>query len=101
MTVQKNDPNQLNQFRPTSPGMDPELQRELKGALAGGSVDTIIFDLIETDMLDSSGIGLMIAACNNLSKNHGAVRVVNASPDIISLLDSMRLVERLNVTGRS
>jgi small subunit ribosomal protein S1 len=42
MTVNKNDPNQLNQFRPPSPGMDPELQRELDEALGDMSLEDLI-----------------------------------------------------------
>jgi small subunit ribosomal protein S1 len=42
MSAQKNEPNRLNQFRPPSPGMDPELQRELDEALGDLSIDEII-----------------------------------------------------------
>ena len=51
-------------------------------------------------MLDSSGIGLLIAAHNSLARKEGRVRVVNASADVFRLLQSMRLVGRLNVQAR-
>ena len=76
----------------------PELQEALKTALAG--IDELVFDLDRTTLLDSSGIGLLIAASNSLAKTNGKVRVVNASGDILRLLQTMRLVTRLNAVGR-
>ena len=78
----------------------PELQCGLKEALDGG-VRELVFDLASTAMLDSSGIGLLIAASNSLSRSGGKVRVTNASQDILHLLQSMRLVVRLNASGRA
>jgi anti-anti-sigma factor len=77
----------------------PDLQAALKIQLEQG-VDETVFDLGKTPMLDSSGIGLLIATCNSLTRNHGRMRVLNVSPDILRLLQSMRLVTRLNVSGR-
>jgi anti-anti-sigma factor len=77
----------------------PDLQAALKIQMGQG-VDETVFDLGKTGMLDSSGIGLLIAACNSLAKNQGKVRVLNLSPDILRLLQSMRLVTRLNASGR-
>ena len=78
----------------------PDLQAALKKNLEEG-VHEAVFDLGKTAMLDSSGIGLLIAACNSLAKNQGKVRVLNVSPDILRLLQSMRLVTRLNASGRA
>ena len=84
----------------------PELQIALKKRLQE-NVGEVVFDLEKTTMLDSTGIGLLIAASNSLKRRQeqggapGLVRVANASPDIIQLLQSMRLVSRLNVTGRN
>ncbi len=77
----------------------PELQTELKHHLEEG-VEEAVFDLGKTDMLDSSGIGLLIATCNSFGRKEGKVRVLNVSQDILGLLQSMRLVSRLNVSGR-
>jgi anti-anti-sigma factor len=60
----------------------------------------LVFDLAPTVMLDSSGIGLLIAAANSVAPNGGKVRVTNVCPDIFRLLQSMRLTSRLNVSGR-
>jgi anti-anti-sigma regulatory factor len=51
-------------------------------------------------MLDSSGIGLLIAAANTAARRGGRVSVTNVSADILRLLQMMRLIDRLNATGR-
>jgi len=78
----------------------PELQAALKKMLDSGARE-LVFDLANTTMLDSSGMGLLIAAANSLARNGGKIRVTNVSPDIFRLLQSMRLTARLNVSGRA
>jgi anti-sigma B factor antagonist len=78
----------------------PELQAAIKQQLQQG-VSEVVFDLAATAMLDSSGIGLLIATSNSLSRQQGRVRVINVAPDILQLLQSMRLVTRLNASGRT
>jgi anti-anti-sigma factor len=76
---------------------------DLKGALQRAieeGAGEMEFDLAFTSMLDSSGIGLLIAAHNSLSARHGSMRVTGASDDIFRLLQSMRLDKRLNVAKR-
>lgn len=77
----------------------PELQQALKAEVEKGT-QRITFDLAETRMIDSSGIGLLIAASNTLSQKEGKLSVINAAPEILRLMQSMRLVSRLNITGR-
>jgi len=78
----------------------PELQTALKQELDRGARE-VIFDLAETAMLDSSGIGLLIATRNSIARTQGILSVLNVSPDILQLFQSMRLVTRLNASGRS
>jgi len=78
----------------------PELQAALKEMLSKGARE-LVFDLGSTAMLDSSGMGLLIAAANSLTPNGGKVRVTNVSTDIFRLLQSMRLTARLNVSARA
>jgi anti-anti-sigma factor len=78
----------------------PKLQPALKAALDGG-LGEMVFDLAGVGMLDSSGMGLLIATSNSLSSRKGAIRVINASADILRLLQSMRLATRLNVSGQT
>ncbi len=77
----------------------PELQAALKEQLQSGVVE-VTFDLSATAMLDSSGIGLLIATSNTLARQQGRVSVVNVAPDILQLLQSMRLATRLHASGR-
>ena len=73
----------------------PALQVALKQEIAQG-VREIEFDLTHTKSLDSTGIGLLIAASNSLAALQGSVRLIQVSPPLLKLLQSMRLVERLH-----
>jgi anti-anti-sigma factor len=77
----------------------PALQAALKKELEQGARKAV-FDLAATDMLDSSGIGLLIAANNSLSSRMGGITVSHVSENILRLLQNMRLVSRLHVSGR-
>ncbi len=98
--IERKDKQCLIQFQGdfTAP-LIPDLQTALKTHLEDG-VSEAVFDLGKADMLDSSGIGLLIATCNSLGRKHGKIRVLNVSPDIFRLLQSMRLADRFNVSGR-
>ena len=78
----------------------PDLQEKLRAFLQR-KVKTVEFDLRHTVMLDSSGIGLMIATFNSLGRGPACLSVTNASDDILHLIQNMRLTKRLNVTGRA
>jgi anti-anti-sigma factor len=75
-----------------------DLQAALKNALDNGASD-VRFDLELTAVLDSSGMGLLIATSNSLVRVGGRMQVINVSPDIHRLLQCMRLTARLNVTA--
>ena len=75
----------------------PELQASLKVMLGSGA-HALEFDLKNTAMLDSSGMGLLIAAANSAAHGGCRMRVTNVNPDIFRLLQSMRLTTRLNVS---
>ena len=74
----------------------PEIQALLKQELEKW-ISELKFDLTKTAILDSSGIGLLVAACNTILRKSGSISVVNVSGDIFQLMQSMRLVTRLNV----
>ncbi len=76
----------------------PELQTALKAELAAGATEVIV-DVAATTLIDSTGIGLLIATYNSLGAVQGSIQVINALPDIFGLLRSMRLVDRLRVTS--
>ncbi len=76
----------------------PELQTLLKEKIAGG-IRSLIFDLKKTATLDSTGIGLLVAANNSLIGVQGQIKLVHVSADILRLLKSMRLADRLHATA--
>lgn len=76
----------------------PAFQSALKQEIGAG-VREIVFDMARTVSVDSTGIGLLIAANNSLTSAQGAIRLVNVSSDILKLLRSMRLVDRLHASA--
>jgi anti-anti-sigma factor len=76
------------------PVLQPALKQEI-----GAGIRELVFDLAQMSALDSSGIGLLIAANNSLAEVQGALQLVNVSPAIQKLLQSMRLVDRLHATA--
>jgi anti-anti-sigma factor len=77
----------------------PALQEQLKSYLDYG-IRQIIFDFEDTMILDSSGIGLLIATGNSLKPLQGSMSVKQVTQEIMRLLSSMRLTERLDVTAK-
>ncbi len=67
-----------------------QLRQELKQALEGGATEMAI-DLCDVKMMDSMGIGLLIAAHNSLDKNGNKLELLNVSAEILQLLKNMRL----------
>lgn len=76
--------------------MAAEAKGELRALVAGSEGDFTI-DLGGVDMIDSKGLGLVIATCNSLAAQKRKLRVVNASPDIIELFRTMRLDRHFSV----
>ena len=70
--------------------MVKQLKEEMKQALDDGAVEMAV-DLSGVEMMDSMGIGLLIAAHNSLEKNGGQLELLNTSVDILNLLKNMRL----------
>ena len=75
----------------------PELQATLKREIADGVRD-LVFDLKHTGRIDSTGIGLLIAARNSLAAVQGGLRLVNAGDGMYKLLCGLRLVDLLHVS---
>lgn len=79
--------------------MAEDLRTELRDLVEGG-VTELTLDLIQTDMLDSIGMGLLISAHNSVRDGGGGLRLVNVSPDIAGLLRSMRLENHFIIEER-
>jgi anti-anti-sigma factor len=76
-----------------------QLRPRLQQAVAEG-ISSVVFDLGRSDVVDSSGIGLLIATHNSLKAKGGRLRVVNVSPEILNLFKAMRLDRHFAVEGR-
>jgi anti-anti-sigma factor len=76
----------------------PELRAELRGIVSEGIRDLVV-DLAGVRMVDSSGIGLLMAAHNSLRRSGGQLTIVNASTDLLELFRSMRMHQHFSVSG--
>jgi len=76
----------------------PELRLKMRGVVEEGVRDLVI-DLTAVRMVDSSGLGLLIAAHNSLRKVGGQLAVIHASNDLLELFHSMRMHQHFTVTG--
>ncbi len=86
------------------PGMDvvasmaEDFKNELLGAIQESSGDVVI-DLAGSEMVDSVGIGVIIAAHNTLNQSGRQLKVVNVNKDVYGLFTTMRLNRRFTVEG--
>jgi anti-anti-sigma factor len=78
----------------------PDLRTAAKEAIKPG-IETVHFNLESVKIVDSSGIGLIIALFNTLKKDGASLSVINASPDIVDLFKSMRLDQQFPVNPES
>lgn len=69
---------------------------ELLSAVDSSQGDLII-DLDGVSMVDSVGIGVIIAAYNSLSQSNRQLKVINVAQDIYGLFSTMRLNRRFTV----
>jgi anti-sigma B factor antagonist len=76
----------------------PALRAEMRGVLEEG-VRELVIDLAGVRMVDSSGLGLLIAAHNSLRKCGGSFAVIHASNDLLALFRSMRMHQHFSVSG--
>jgi anti-anti-sigma factor len=76
----------------------PALRSRLRDMVAAGVVRLTI-DLSEAKTVDSAGIGLLIAAHNSVRKAGGDLNVIHASGDILDLFRTMRIHQRISISG--
>jgi anti-anti-sigma factor len=85
--------------RDITAGALDELRQSLKGLLAEGT-RVVVLDLIRVEMIDSQGLGLIIATHNSLDKAAGKLKVRNLSRDLLGLFQTMRLDRHFQVDSR-
>lgn len=76
--------------------MAEEFRNELK-ILVDKSPKELVIDLAGVEMVDSVGIGVLIATHNSVSKAGGKVIVINVSKNIYGLFKTMRLDQHFKV----
>ncbi len=75
-----------------------ELRVVLRAAISEGAL-AITLDFSTVSMVDSSGLGLLIATHNTLKKAGGSLAVAHASKEILDLFRSMRIHQHFSVSG--
>jgi anti-anti-sigma factor len=76
-----------------------EMRNQFKNILVDG-VSNVTVDLSSVNIVDSQGIGLLVALYNTLTKNRGVLSVINASAEILELFKSMRLDRHFSISGQ-
>ena len=76
--------------------MAEDFKNELLSAINDSKEDFII-DLEGVEMVDSVGIGVIIAAHNTLSQADRDLKVINVIKDVYGLFTTMRLNRRFSV----
>lgn len=75
----------------------PALREQLRQHVQEG-VTELVLDLKDTRMVDSSGIGLLMAAYNSIRRAGGSLTVIHAVDEIRELFVSMRLNQHLTIS---
>jgi anti-anti-sigma factor len=76
----------------------PELRSKLRGIVNQGVRDLVV-NLAGVNMVDSSGIGLLISAYNSLRKVGGQLALIHVSADLLELFRSMRMHQHFSISG--
>ncbi len=98
--IEKNGNRALIELqKPLTATFARELRPQLQQLITEG-VSNIFFDFSLVDVVDSSGIGLLIATHNSLTKAGGGLRVTGASSEIQHLFKAMRLDRHFEVEGK-
>lgn len=61
--------------------------------------NSVILDFENVEMVDSLGIGFLVAINNTLLKHSGTLEVVNISADVLDLFKSMHLNHHFSLKG--
>lgn len=75
----------------------PELRQQIR-ALVESSEGGLVLDFTHVHMVDSIGIGLLIAVYNTLRKTGRELRLVHVSPDVFDLFRTMRMHQHFSIS---
>lgn len=76
--------------------MANEFRAELNSQIQESPAELVI-DLAGVEMVDSVGIGVIIATHNSLDQKGGKLKVINIAEDIYGLFSTMRLDRHFSV----
>jgi anti-anti-sigma factor len=79
-------------------GSIADLRATMRSIVAGGARE-LTLDFSNVRMIDSCGIGLLVAAHNSLQKAGGRLSVVHVTREILDLFRTMRIHQHLNVSA--
>jgi anti-anti-sigma factor len=76
-------------------GLKQELAAKLQEPGQGLTVD-----LGQVQMIDSTGLGVLIAAHNSLQQQGQSLRLINVSQDLLELMQTMRLDKHFQIESQ-
>src|SRR5690348_14155101 len=76
----------------------PPLRGVMRDLVRAGVAEQVV-DLAGTNMIDSTGLGLLISAFNSLQASGRRFAVVHASEQILELFRNMRMHQHFPVSG--
>ena len=76
----------------------PMIRVDLKNLISEG-VRELVVDMTNARVIDSSGIGLLVATHNSLARLNGKLTIKNVSQDLLELLRAFRLDKHFSVSG--
>lgn len=77
------------------------IQEDVDSMIETYGVRTVVFDFQKTEFMDSSGIGVILGRCRNLSFSQGKVKAVNlVSPRIRKIFSMSGLYKLIEVEER-
>jgi len=75
-----------------------ELRDQLRTLISQGA-RSVVLDFSQVRMVDSAGLGMLIAAHNSLKKVEGELAVTECSGEILELFRTMRIHQHMRVEG--
>jgi anti-anti-sigma factor len=74
-----------------------EIRIQLKDLIRRG-LSELVIDLSNTRVIDSTGIGLLVATHNSLRRIDGTLTLINVSQELFELLKAFRLDKHFSIT---
>ncbi|MEA3286983.1 MAG: STAS domain-containing protein [Candidatus Marinimicrobia bacterium] len=74
-----------------------ELKREFSELIKSGQLQ-IRLDLAKVTLIDSLGIGVLVATRNSVRQSDGEFSIINLSADLTQLFSNMGIIEFLNIS---